>query len=174
MASTVSRASLLRGRLRGGAAAIRPPWAVGESAFVDACTRCGDCIPACAEGIIHAGSGGFPEVSFANGECTFCGDCRTACRTGALGGPDRNAENDDDVPWLLDVRVGAQCLGDQGVVCRLCEEQCEADAIAFPKLGGVGVPRIDAASCNGCGACISYCPADAITARPLQPTERAA
>lgn len=169
MANAVSRASLLRGRLRAAPPAVRPPWALSENAFIEACTRCGDCITACPENIIQKGSGGFPEVSFAGGECTFCGDCVKACQPGALA----NAE-DGSLPWSLDVAIADTCLGSQGVVCRLCEEQCEAGAIRFPRLGGAGVPIIDAETCSGCGACIAFCPADAISAHPRQRSEVAA
>lgn len=169
MSTVLSRASFLRGSMRGEAQAIRPPWAVAESAFIEACTRCGDCISACAEGIVGTGAGGFPVVSFAGGECTFCGDCRAVCIAGAFL-PALEGQR----AWGLDVSVSKDCLGEQGVVCRLCEEQCEPRAIRFPRLGGAGVPTIDQDICTGCGACISMCPADAISARPLPATETAA
>ena len=108
-------------------------------------------------------------VSFADSECTFCGDCRDACEAGAF-----LAAADTALPWALDVAVSKDCLGELGVVCRLCEEQCENGAIRFPKLGGAGVPTINHEDCTGCGACISMCPADAISARPSLQTESAA
>lgn len=157
----------LRGGLLGGTPAIRPPWALGEAAFVEQCTRCGDCISACAENIIETGSGGFPAVSFVAGECTFCGDCRNVCKPGALA-------LQGERPWAVTAVIGDDCLGAQGVVCRLCEEQCEARAIRFPKLGGAGQPEIDVAACTGCGACISSCPTETITANLRQPSEAAA
>ncbi len=169
MTNAISRASLLRGRFRASAPAIRPPWALPENVFNDVCTCCGDCISACAEAIVVKGSGGFPEISFTGGECTFCGDCVKACAPRALV-----RERDGALPWTLTVTVADTCLGDQGVVCRLCEEQCEPRAIRFPRLGGAGVPVIDRDACTGCGACIRFCPADAISAHPQQPSEAAA
>ena len=169
MASQLSRASFLRGNIFGTRNIVRPPWALSESAFTDQCTRCNDCITACPENIIEAGRGGFPVISFANGECTFCGDCHRTCEPGAL-----HASSADARPWDLTVTLGADCLGEQGIVCRLCEDQCEARAIRFPKLGGAGAPKIDRQSCTGCGACIAPCPVDAIAAQPQQHPEVAA
>src|SRR6266545_3876887 len=39
---------------------LRPPGAVAEELFLDRCTRCGDCLPACPYGSAHGGGGGQP------------------------------------------------------------------------------------------------------------------
>lgn len=81
---TFSRRGLFR-RLAGArvAEAVRPPGALPESRFQDACTGCGDCVRACPQGILGT-TRGYPEVHFAAGGCDFCGACARACRTGAL------------------------------------------------------------------------------------------
>ena len=59
--------------------------------------------------------------------------------------------------------VGAQCLSQRGVTCRVCADHCGAGAIRFrPMRGGIAVPIVDAATCTGCGACRAPCPAAAI------------
>ncbi|MBS4016988.1 MAG: ferredoxin-type protein NapF [Dechloromonas sp.] len=145
---------------------VRPPWALAESAFVDACTRCSACIEACPTGLLLRGDGGYPEADFTPGRapdgCTLCGDCRTACTPGALKA---------DETWSLKAVFSDACLAEQKVVCRTCGESCEARAIHFPpRLGGVAGPQLDALACTGCGACLADCPTRAIRILSLNTT----
>ena len=152
----ISRAAFLRGRINGDDAALRPPWAVAEPAFVELCTRCDACMEACPEKIIRRGRSGFPEISFRHGECSFCGDCAGACPTPAL-------TQQEGRPWALTAQITAGCLAAKGVVCRVCEEQCEPRAIHFTlAAGGRATPEIDAQTCTGCGGCMAPCPSQAI------------
>lgn len=161
VATMLSRRALLRGRIAGGGAAIRPPWAVQEAAFSELCSRCGDCGSVCGEGIIRRGDGGFPAVDFQLGECTFCGDCVSACDSGALSPASYSAGSP---PWQLDLAIADNCLALNRVVCRSCSEQCEQQAIRFrPAPGGVSRPEIISTQCNGCGACIGSCPVAALS-----------
>ena len=158
---TMSRASLLRGHLR-EPPPIRPPWAGAEVAFLASCDRCGRCARACPEEIIVAGRDGVPEVDFRRGDCSFCRACVRACSTGAL------AEREQP-PSFTVAEIAYSCLSVQGVICRLCQERCEAAAIGFlPALGGYALPEVDAEACTGCGACVRICPVTAVrvAARP--------
>lgn len=162
---SISRTQFLRGDFRGSSDPIRPPWALAEAAFTDACSRCGDCIRACPEKIIIKGRSGFPEVDFRRGECSFCGECAAHCGDAAL-------LRDDSAPWLLRAVVTAGCLGRQGVVCMSCKEQCPHSAIRIrPQAGGVAIPEVDPLSCTGCGACYQPCPVGAIALRPTATAE---
>lgn len=135
----------------------RPPWARPEQAFVDACTRCDDCLKACPTGILVPGDGGYPTVDFSRGECTFCGDCTRTCASGAL------RPEDNSPPWLLKAIVGPQCLQLHGSECRVCGDFCEPRAIRFlPQLSGTSQLTLDASLCTGCGACQAPCPVQAI------------
>lgn len=152
-----SRRGFFRGRPR-PKAENRPPWALPESAFSDVCTRCNDCLGACPEQIIVSGDGGFPRVDFKRGECTFCGACVSACQTQAL------VRTEGQPAWAYQAQIGASCLPQRGVECRVCEDYCAARAIRFsPRLGGSPLPVIDPAQCTGCGACLAPCPVNAIT-----------
>lgn len=151
----LSRRGLLFGRSRVIKAGLRPPGALAEAAFLDACTACDDCSKACPSQIIVHGDGRFPEMDFTHGECTFCGDCQSACKTGALTG----AKPD----WKVQI-ANDKCIASQGVECRVCGEACAARALVFrPRLGGVALPEIDTDRCNGCGACIAPCPMQALS-----------
>lgn len=154
--NVLSRRRFLRGGFSAEPGVLRPPWALPEPAFVDRCTRCDACISACPAAILAAGSGGFPLVDFGRGECTFCGDCARACVPGALD-PAR------PLAWQLAVRVGAGCLAAANIVCRSCGDACQSAAIRFrPQVGLAARPVVDAAACNGCGACVRACPQDAV------------
>jgi len=136
----------------------RPPWALAEDAFLDACTRCAACVPVCPTGIIVIVRG-YPEVDFKRGECTFCGACATACSDGALLRADEHA-----VPWDIKAQVADTCLARRGVECRVCGDPCPVAAIRFsPRLGGPPVAEVDTALCTGCGACVAPCPVAAIS-----------
>lgn len=153
----VSRRQFLRGDFKSRHATQRPPWALAESLFVEACTRCGACAPVCPTRIVSIVRG-YPEVDFKRGGCTFCGACAEACKPGAL----RN-DGTQIWPWAIKAEVAANCLASRGVECRVCEDPCDAAAIRFsPRLGGPPLPAIDAALCTGCGACVAPCPAGAI------------
>ncbi|WP_132985381.1 ferredoxin-type protein NapF [Luteimonas terricola] len=154
-----SRRALLQGRLR-ARPLLRPPWALDESLFVDACTGCNACVAACPEAVLLAGEGGLPEFDPARGECTFCGDCASACRESAFGPL-------SDPPWTLRAQVGDACLAARGIVCSSCRDACGESAIRFPPTRTVPMPQVDADRCTGCGACVQGCPATAISLAPL-------
>jgi ferredoxin-type protein NapF len=154
-----TRRQFLRGNFSPRPAPLRPPWALAETAFLAACTRCGDCIRACPKAILVT-EGGYPRVDFGRGECTFCGDCLTACASGAL------CRTDEQPPWRLELVIANACLAQRDVVCRTCGEACAPGAIRFrPRLGGAALPEADAALCTGCGACVAPCPVQAISLR---------
>ncbi len=155
----MSRRRFLRGRIRDLTPVPRPPWALAESQFVDRCTRCDACIEACPTAILVRSDGGYPAVDFSRGECTFCGDCVGSCEPGALQRADERGE-----PWALQAQIGDACLATRGIECRVCGENCPTGAIRFrPRAGGVALPELTLAACNGCGACFAPCPVRAIS-----------
>ncbi|MFU8788365.1 MAG: ferredoxin-type protein NapF [Methylobacter sp.] len=156
MPSAISRRALLTGQLKATSPPLRPPWAIPEAQFIDACTACSRCIKDCEEGILKKGSGGFPEVDFSLGECTFCQRCVDAC-------PDQALQK-TATPWQLKAHINDNCLTHQHIVCLSCGENCDAQAIRFSQIGHpVAQPKIDANLCTGCGACFNPCPTQAIS-----------
>ena len=69
----------------------------------------------------------------------------------------------EEEPWAHKVEITTQCLTENRVECRSCQDSCPMNAIRFRlQLGGVAKPILDLESCNGCGACLSVCPTKAI------------
>jgi len=147
---------------------IRPPWSWNEQDFVAACTRCDACIGACPNGIIVRSVDGFPEVDFIRGECTFCADCVTACKPGALV-----RAHAGSTPWLVKASITRSCLARNKTSCTACAGSCSRGAVRFASRGGASIPEIDKRACNGCGACIGFCPESAIgMTAPAKPRSR--
>lgn len=160
----ISRIDFLRGDFHGERMQIRPPWALDEAAFTTRCTRCDDCIAACPEQVITRGRAGFPTIDFHLGECTFCAACAEACKPAALRLP--QGEVDPATAWGIKAIIQPGCLALNRIECRVCGEQCDARAIRFRlAAGAVAAPIIDNTACNGCGACVAPCPADAVALR---------
>lgn len=162
------RRGLFRGALRGRRPPVRPPWT--DDARLDAvCSRCGGCAPACPEGVIRIGDGGFPEIDPAAGLCTFCGACASACTTGAF-------DTARSPAWQVQARVEtASCLAFAGIHCEACRDACPERAIRIERrIGYPPVPRIDAAVCTGCGGCVGGCPGAAIALIDTARTGRSA
>ena len=161
MVAIVSRRSFLR-RTAQRPAPVRPPWALAEADFRTKCTRCDECAKACPEGIIVV-TAGLPQINFKRGHCTFCGDCLKACEAGALKIGDGCDNLSDSRPWSLGAHFNRRCIAAKGTECRICGEQCEAEAIRFqPRKGGPPLPVVDGTACTGCGACLAPCPTNAV------------
>ncbi|MFZ5509493.1 MAG: ferredoxin-type protein NapF [Pseudomonadota bacterium] len=158
MSQGISRRQFLRGQFGRRPQALRPPWALAETEFLAACTRCGECLAHCPEHILVSDEAGYPRVDFARGQCTFCGECAARCQPQAL------RRGDNAAPWRLKALIGRQCLAYVNVVCRACGDACPVQAIRFhPQLNAAAQPALDPARCTGCGACYSACPARAIS-----------
>lgn len=159
MNSQVSRMQFLRGDFKGNEIPLRPPWAIDEILFTEICTSCGDCISHCPTHIIKAARGNYPIIDFTQGECLFCEQCTSVCQPQAL------IKTTHKIPWQIYATVDKNvCIAHQGVECRSCYDPCQSRAITMPlRLGAISFPVIDTDSCNGCGACISTCPTQAIS-----------
>ena len=171
MSASISRSQFLSGDFSGKNLPIRPPWALEEEQFIDRCTGCGDCLPACEYGLIKEGRGKYPQLDFSLAGCDFCRDCVEVCKTGALH---YDAENDSP-PWSLKASILPACLSLNGIVCRSCGEACEVKAIRFKlEVGGIARPLLDREACTGCGECFAVCPIKSVQISEIDTRDQAA
>lgn len=172
---------------RGDPRLIRPPGAVPELDFLARCVACGQCMRACPTNVIQpAGLLGGLETLFTPGldmrigtsgcqpSCTACGE---VCPTGAIRAlcEDEKLGRGEHAP-AGPVRIGTafvdrnRCLPwALGRPCIVCQEVCptspksvQLEQVVEVRPDGSLVqlerPRIDPATCNGCGICEHACP----------------
>ena len=161
---------------------VRPPGALPESAFLDRCVRCGECVRVCStsgQGLQHAGlEAGWeglasPVLLPPKGYCEYnCNLCGQVCPTGAirkLPMPDKQItkmgtahfDKTHCIPWYY------------GENCMVCEEHCPIPekAIKFREEKVVTIdgrentvllPYVVEETCVGCGICSVRCPVEGV------------
>ena len=134
----------------------------GETACGYGCLGCGDCVKACAFGVITMNpETGLPEVD--EEKCAGCGACAKACprhvielRKKGLKGRRvyvRCVNKDKGAAAMKACK--AACIG-----CGKCEKECKFDAITIEN----NLSYIDPDKCRMCRKCVEACPTHAIIA----------
>jgi len=150
---------------------LRPPGALDEDRFVDACQHSGQCIDACPANAIFALAPAYgaaartPAINPDIAACVVCDGllCTHVCPSGAL--------LPLSAPHQIDMGVAevyaSSCVRSDGESCTLCVERCPIGAEAIVFVDG-GPPRVRADGCTGCGVCQLFCPTTpkAIVIRP--------
>lgn len=140
---------------------LRPPGAIAEPEFLNACSQCGDCIKACPEHILIAGETGYVEVDFSENGCTACNQCIDACATGAL--------RKQETPRVAGIAtIGDSCLAKKQISCQSCRDACEDSAIRFDLTRATPTPEVITEKCSGCGFCVAICPATTVVVEPVE------
>lgn len=161
--NAINRRQFLRGDFCGRHQVLRPPWALVEQTFLDACTRCGKCVAACPQAILVQDRDGYPYVDFQRGECDFCKACADSCTPGAL-----SPMLDNRAPWNVKALITDDCLARRGILCITCLEHCAARAIRRQLTArSASPPEITVVECSGCGACYRSCPVNAIALKRM-------
>ena len=138
---------------------LRPPGAITEKAFLQACSRCDECIHACPKDAIQRAPKkmGFlihntPYIDPMRNPCVMCTDlpCIPACPDGALL----------PVQELTDVSMGYAIL-DKKKCQAYGDTFCQQCVIDCPVPGAIhqvnNKPVIDKNICTGCGVCMRSC-----------------
>jgi ferredoxin len=165
-------------RIEGSLGAFRVTIERTQALSLEACIRCGRCVPVCHTSAITEG------LRLLADRCDRCGDCVAACGpVGAIRIPrqERETFRADQVVVLSDAapapghrRTGHHALARP--------DAAAIDALAWDVLGLIGEFRktdhvaYDAATCAGgasghqaCGRCIGACPYGAIARDPRNP-----
>jgi len=140
---------------------IRPPGAITERQFLQACTRCDKCIHACPKdaiqrvpkkmGFLIAGS---PYIDPKKIPCVMCDDlpCIPACPDGALVPPPNNDRMEVKMGYAILDKKNCQAYGD--TFCQQCVIDCPIPGAIIQK---DEKPIIDKRTCTGCGVCVLSC-----------------
>lgn len=166
---------------------IRPPGALPETAFADACVRCGLCVQACPyDTLTLAGPtdpmpSGTPFFSARDNPCRMCETvyCVLACPTGALRA---------DLVDIRTAKMGVAGLSDpqrclsysSAAYCDSCFKACPVKSQAIRMVLGKGpngrnfTPTVDPAFCTGCGLCEKACVLDGVAAITVRASHAAA
>ena len=128
---------------------LRPPGALGEEAFLAACTRCFKCSSACPNDCIDTfdlraglGKAFTPYIKARTSGCVLCGECAAVCPTGALKPFVVSREG-----WLTSVAMGTarvnkeMCFSYHGRTCGACYQACPLAGMAM-KIGVFETPIV--------------------------------
>lgn len=143
---------------------LRPPGAVPEASFADACARCFKCGNACPNGCIHYHGleGGLenaftPYVRPRERACILCGECAQVCPTGALRPFETGREGVKRGVAMGKARVNkSMCYSYHGRTCGACYQACPLAGEAI-RIGIFETPILDSEACVGCGLCEQAC-----------------
>jgi len=158
------------------AQALRPPGALDEPRFLDACLRCGLCVRDCpphnlqlsdgGQGLARGVPIGTPFFVARDIPCEMCEavPCVKACPSGAL---------DPALTDITQARMGLavlidheSCLNFLGLRCDVCYRVCPVidQAITLEKTSNprsdrhaMLLPTVHADACTGCGKCEKSC-----------------
>jgi ferredoxin-type protein NapG len=140
---------------------LRPPGAITERQFLQACTRCDECLHACPKdaiqrvpkkmGFLIAGS---PYIDPKKIPCVMCDDlpCISVCPDGALVPPPNNDRMEVKMGYAILDKKNCQAYGD--TFCQQCVIDCPIPGAIIQK---DQKPIIDKRTCTGCGVCVLSC-----------------
>jgi MauM/NapG family ferredoxin protein len=163
---------------------IRPPGAMPEKEFKQACVRCGNCMKVCITNglqpvMLQSGIDGIwtPAMDNITGYCEYsCNACGRVCPTQAIKA--LSPEEKVNVKMGQAEIIKEKCVPwKDGIECLVCEEHCPVPDKAIKLVPAVvngqevEVPVIDLEKCIGCGVCENKCPVEGrkrgIVVKPL-------
>jgi len=144
---------------------IRPPYALDELEFLLACTRCGECLEVCPNGVIFGLStrlgaqvAATPALDLLHKGCHLCRDwpCVNICEPQALKSPESNPQGEPPPPPILALAEidSSACLPYAGPECGACRGSCPIPGALQWRLDK---PHIVRELCVGCALCREAC-----------------
>ncbi len=143
---------------------LRPPGALPEDEFSNACVNCFKCGNACPNACIKfygvdagLGQAFTPYIKARERGCILCGKCAEVCPTGALAPFEATPEG-----WLANVHMGvarvnkSMCFSYHGRTCGACYQACPLQGTAI-LIGVFEQPTMVPENCVGCGLCEQAC-----------------
>ena len=139
---------------------LRPPGALPEAEFLEACHRCGNCVKNCPANAIlplqspQSDIASTPYIDPDEQPCVICDSlaCMYVCPSGAL-----------KPVYAEDIRIGLAvfnvetCLRTKAVACTYCIDTCPIGEDAI-RLTTDGIVEVIESGCTGCGVCQYACP----------------
>ena len=142
---------------------LRPPGALPEKAFVDACIGCGQCANVCPNKCItlYGLEGGLenlatPKISARAQGCILCMACTQVCPTDALQKLEPTEAGKLAVKMGTAVLLEDVCYSYAGRTCGVCYRACPLPGKAMT-IGLFEQPTVHAEHCVGCGLCEQAC-----------------
>lgn len=142
---------------------LRPPGALPEQEFLDACIGCGQCANVCPnkcislfgleEGVAKLVT---PKISARSKGCLLCMACTQVCPTDALTKLEPTEEGKLAVKMGVAVVSKDVCYSFAGRTCGVCYRACLLPVKAM-RLVLMETPIIDPHQCAGCGLCEQAC-----------------
>ena len=142
---------------------LRPPGALPEALFLDACIGCAECANVCPnkciqmEGLDHGLENlGTPMITARSKGCILCMACTQVCPTSALTKLEPTEEGKLAVTMGTAVVSRDVCFSFAGRTCGVCYRACPLPGKAL-KLGLYEQPHVNPEFCVGCGLCEQSC-----------------
>jgi len=142
---------------------LRPPGALPEAEFVDACIGCAQCANVCPNKCItmYGMEGGLenfatPKISARARGCIVCMACTQVCPTDALQKLEPTPEGIKAVAMGTAFVAEDICYSFAGRTCGVCYRACPLPGEAIT-LGLYEQPHIHPEHCIGCGLCEQAC-----------------
>lgn len=139
---------------------LRPPGALAEEQFLNACSRCGECVRVCPAQCIHIDPSGMqgkgaPFIDVQTMPCVLCDGllCMSHCPSGALVPTPREQIRMGLAEWREEI-----CLRRQGENCTVCVDRCPMGTAALRLDEEENRIVVDPTGCTGCGVCEHDCP----------------